>query len=137
MALAAGPTTAVALAAEPAAAVAAEVFAATQAAAAEVAFAPAAEPLPPLPRSRLSLSLVCSITQDYMQDPVVTADGQTYERAAIEQWMQQQQRRQLPPSSPLTGEPLEHTNLVPNVALRSLIRELLAHPPASTPAREA
>ena len=59
-----------------------------------------------------------------MRDPVVTADGQTYERAAIERWLECQQSRQLPSTSPLTGEPLEHTTLVPNIALRGLIHEM-------------
>ena len=57
----------------------------------------------------------CPITADYMTDPVVTSDGQTYERAAIERWLDRQRARQLPATSPLTGEALEHTQLVPNV----------------------
>jgi hypothetical protein len=68
---------------------------------------------------------VCPITQDLMADPVVTADGHTYEREAILRWLHKQQSCGLPCTSPLTGEPLEHINLVPNVALRGLIRELL------------
>ena len=35
-----------------------------------------------------------------MVDPVVTADGHTYERVAIEQWLQMHDM------SPMTGEPL-------------------------------
>jgi len=70
-------------------------------------------------------AFVCPITQDLMADPVVTADGHTYEREAILRWLHKQQSCGLPCTSPLTGEPLEHINLVPNVALRGLIRELL------------
>ena len=70
-------------------------------------------------------AFICPITQDLMSDPVVTADGQTYERVAIERWIHKQQSSQLPNTSPLTGAPLEHTNLVPNVVLRGMIRELL------------
>ena len=68
-----------------------------------------------------------------MRDPVVTADGQTYEREAIQDWLQQQQSRGLPPTSPITGEPLEHTSLVPNVALRGLIREAIARDQTNKP----
>ena len=52
-----------------------------------------------------------------MIDPVVTADGQTYEREAIEQWFSRKA------TSPLTGQPLQSTMLVPNAMARSLARE--------------
>jgi hypothetical protein len=80
---------------------------------------------PGLDANNLPGAFLCPITQEPMVDPVVTADGQTYEREAIQRWIEQQRRRQLPCTSPLTGEPLEHCKLVPNVALRGLIRELL------------
>jgi hypothetical protein len=48
----------------------------------------------------------------------MTADGQTYERAAIEEWFALGKR-----TSPLTGEELPSTNLLPNIALRKVIRE--------------
>ena len=54
-----------------------------------------------------------------MHDPVVTADGMTYERDAITRWLQSSL------NSPLTGQKLDHTRLTPNVALRGMIRELL------------
>ena len=44
-------------------------------------------------------SFVCPITQAVMEDPVMTADGHTYERAAIEQWLREHD------TSPNTGEP--------------------------------
>ena len=78
-----------------------------------------------LDANHLPGAFLCPITQEPMVDPVVTADGQTYEREAIQRWIEQQRNRQLPCTSPLTGEPLEHCKLVPNVALRGLIRELL------------
>jgi len=46
--------------------------------------------------------LLCPITAELMLDPVFTADGQTYERGAIERWLEEHD------TSPLTGEPLEH-----------------------------
>ena len=61
--------------------------------------------------------------------PQVTADGQTYERIAIENWLARQQAQQRPCTSPLTGEPLVHTHLVPNIVLRGMIREFLERHP--------
>ena len=57
---------------------------------------------------------ICPITQDLMQDPVVAADGNTYDRPAIEAWY----RRNL--TSPLTNMAVEDT-LIPNRMLRSEI----------------
>ena len=31
--------------------------------------------------------LVCPITQEVMEDPVITSDGHTFERSAIEAWL--------------------------------------------------
>jgi len=74
-------------------------------------------------------AFLCPITQDYMRDPVVTADGQTYEREAIQRWVEKQRARGLTCTSPITGEPLAHSVLVPNVALRGLIRDTLERRP--------
>ena len=60
---------------------------------------------------------ICPIMQDIFHDPVVTADGATYEREAIEQWLRSHD------TSPLTNEALPHRQLTPNVLVRSQIRE--------------
>merc|ERR1712216_1019869 len=52
-----------------------------------------------------------------MKDPVVTADGHSYERAAIEEGFQHQC------TSPLTGATLASKVLIPAHALRSAIEE--------------
>ena len=64
-------------------------------------------------------AFLCPLTLEPMQDPVVTCDGQTYERGAIEQWLRQSS------TSPLTGQQLPHLGLAPNVVLRGLIRDVL------------
>ena len=46
------------------------------------------------------------------------ADGFTYERSAIEQWLENHN------TSPKTGIELESKQLVPNYSLRSLIQDL-------------
>jgi hypothetical protein len=53
-----------------------------------------------------------------MQDPVVAADGYTYERSMIAAWLARGN-----PRSPLTNEPMESTALFPNHSLRSAIME--------------
>ena len=53
-----------------------------------------------------------------MVDPVFTSDGQTFERHAIERWLERHA------TSPLTGEPLEHRHLTPAVLLRGMCRKL-------------
>ena len=64
-------------------------------------------------------AFLCPLTLEPMQDPVVTCDGQTYERGAIEQWLAQSS------TSPLTGQQLPHLGLAPNVVLRGLICDAL------------
>ena len=58
----------------------------------------------------------CPITHEMMLDPVMCADGFTYERAAIQQWFETGQDR-----SPMTNKPLEHQHMIPNGALREII----------------
>ena len=59
----------------------------------------------------------CPITDDIMRHPVSTADGQTYERAAIEEWFERND------TSPATGAKLAQKTLTPNIALRQAIEE--------------
>ncbi|CAE7561801.1 PUB57 [Symbiodinium natans] len=61
----------------------------------------------------------CPITQDLMEDPVVAADGTSYERRAIQQWLRSHR------TSPLTNLPLASEDLIPNNALRSVIQEFV------------
>jgi serine/threonine protein kinase len=66
---------------------------------------------------------LCPITGELMEDPVVAADGHTYERAAIEQWFATGRR-----TSPKTNAVIE-ARLVPNTQLRILINEYRARHP--------
>lgn len=56
---------------------------------------------------------------DIMSEPVITADGQTYEKKAIECWLREHN------TSPLTNMALPHTHLTPNFALKKLIGDYL------------
>ena len=68
-------------------------------------------------------SFVDPITQDVLVDPVVTADGHSYSRGAIERWLASHN------TSPMTGAVLAHKHLSPNHALRSAIEEWRARRP--------
>ena len=63
-------------------------------------------------------SFCCSITMELMRDPVSTADGHTYERAAIARWFADGHT-----TSPKTGAALEHKSIIPNIALRHVTEE--------------
>jgi hypothetical protein len=65
--------------------------------------------------AQAELEFMCPILHERMKEPVVAADGHTYERQAIEKWMQ------LRNTSPMTGAPLQHRFLTKNFALRSII----------------
>jgi len=58
--------------------------------------------------------LVCPISLQLMVDPVIAADGHTYERANIEKWLS------LKSTSPMTNLPLNPKVLIPNLALKKL-----------------
>ena len=60
---------------------------------------------------------ICSLSLDVMNDPVVTADGFSYERVMIEEWFKERT------TSPLTNAILPNKNLVPNMLLRKQIME--------------
>ncbi|PRW44256.1 U-box domain-containing 17-like [Chlorella sorokiniana] len=68
------------------------------------------------------LGLACML----MRDPVVAADGSTYERAAIAAWIARQQAAGQAPCSPTTGLPLSHLVLNENRLARSMIAGLQA-----------
>ena len=59
----------------------------------------------------------CSITAARMEDPVIAADGFSYERVAIEKWFSNHT------TSPKTGEQLSSTDVLPNLTLLTLIKE--------------
>ena len=68
--------------------------------------------------ARTPLEVVCPITRQVMRDPVVAADGQSYERAAITAFLQAGNT-----TSPVSGQRLAHPGLVPNAALASAISD--------------
>merc|ERR1712226_635215 len=63
-------------------------------------------------------SFKCPITFEIMTDPVIcVGDGHTYEKSAITKWLEKNE------TSPLTGETLASTQLIPNHSIRKAIEE--------------
>ncbi|CAL8350869.1 unnamed protein product [Merluccius merluccius] len=59
---------------------------------------------------------LCPITRELMKEPVIAADGYSYEREAIDSWINSRNR-----SSPMTNLPLRTTLLTPNHTLKMAI----------------
>jgi hypothetical protein len=85
-------------------------------------------PAPPTPHhlsaappiANVPNEFICPISWEIMTDPVVCADGHSFERKEIENWLRRHPQN---PTNPLTGLPLPSTALVPNIGLRNLIQE--------------
>ena len=73
---------------------------------------------------KIRQEFLCPITHDLIRDPVVLADGFTYERSAIERWI-----KTIPPDSrcilsPMSGEMIQST-VLSNLTLKKLIQDLI------------
>ncbi|XP_071826181.1 WD repeat, SAM and U-box domain-containing protein 1-like isoform X2 [Apostichopus japonicus] len=62
---------------------------------------------------------LCPITRQIMTDPVIAADGFSYERDSIRSWLGTGNH-----TSPMTNAPLAHTNLTPNRSLKAIIQRI-------------
>lgn len=61
-------------------------------------------------------NMTCPISFNIFQDPVIAVDGHTYERKYIEDWFKASMK------SPMTGESLSSTFIIPNHTVRSIIK---------------
>lgn len=80
-------------------------------------------PIPLKKSFSVDKNFLCPITLAIMFNPVVAADGYTYEEEAIKQYLEKSN------ASPMTDAPLISTMLTPNFTLRSMIREFLTQHP--------
>ncbi len=67
----------------------------------------------------VSKSFLCPITGELYKDPVITADGETYERAAIVDWFQHGNNTSL-----YSGNVLPNNNLLQNKTIKGSINEI-------------
>lgn len=68
---------------------------------------------------QVSEVLCCPITHEPFKDPVVAADGVTYERSAIMNWLSKSN------TSPMSNTVLPNLHLHPNNLVKTLVEELL------------
>eukprot|EP00933_Yihiella_yeosuensis_P030758 TRINITY_DN2433_c1_g1_i2.p1 TRINITY_DN2433_c1_g1~~TRINITY_DN2433_c1_g1_i2.p1 ORF type:complete len:455 (+),score=62.54 TRINITY_DN2433_c1_g1_i2:64-1365(+) len=68
-------------------------------------------------------SFICPISHEIMNDPVLTVDGQGYDRASIEAWFRSCRGQVF--TSPLTGVHLPSRELIDNFPLRHAIEQYL------------
>ncbi len=89
-----------------------------------IRFPPPLELPPSMVLSELALEvpsyLVCPITGELMAEPVMTADGHTYERKAVQKWFDDGNF-----TSPITNLPLQELTLRPNFGLRGAIEAFI------------
>lgn len=71
----------------------------------------------PVPVPVIPNCFICCIGYEVMVDPVICADGHSYERVHIEAWLSNSS------TSPKTNLILPHKNLIPNLALKEAIME--------------
>ncbi|NWX87436.1 WSDU1 protein, partial [Nothoprocta pentlandii] len=67
---------------------------------------------------------LCPITRELMKEPVIAADGYSYEKEALENWLSSKRR-----SSPMTNLPLPSLLLTPNRSLKTAISRWLESQP--------
>ena len=80
--------------------------------------ATAAEDTPAPESKQIPERLCCPISLELMVRPVIAADGHTYDRSSIEDWLARGNT-----TSPTTGAPLEHLHLADNHLVRSMVSE--------------
>lgn len=72
----------------------------------------------------ISEHCLCLIEKYVMTDPVLAADGQTYQRESFLEWL-----RIVKSKSPLTGDILPYTTLYENIFANNVIRYFLERRP--------
>lgn len=70
-------------------------------------------------KEKIPQDFYCPITQMLFVDPVVAADGNTYEREAIEFWLKDHEK------SPLTNIKLKNKELTKNTVLKKLMNDFV------------
>jgi hypothetical protein len=69
-------------------------------------------------QTEVEFDYLCPISKEVMTDPVVAADGQTYQRQNIEEWLRRGNRK-----SPLNGSDLSHTIITSNIFAKKVIEK--------------
>lgn len=99
----------------------------TSKAAEAVAYVPTGAPVIPKASTGNTTKYVCALTGNTMKNPVTSPYGHTYEKEAIEQYIATKG-----PSCPITGKPLNVSDLQPNKALQNEIMQEVIRESMST-----
>ena len=73
-----------------------------------------------IPLTDLEFEITCPLSLEIMEDPVIAADGHTYEREMIKRWFNENRRKEYI-KSPATGKNLSDRRLIPNQAIKKVI----------------
>jgi len=79
------------------------------------------------PSPLIPTEFICPISRELMRDPVVAADGRTYERECIELWLLDHD------VSPMYNQRMAHRLVVPNTNLRILMTDFFEKHPELMP----
>ena len=71
--------------------------------------------------AKIPVEYLCRLSKQLMNDPVICADGETYEKTVIEEWIQEHTKMKKKLISPVTGEEMQHPFLTPNFSIKTLI----------------
>ncbi|KAL3131854.1 hypothetical protein ABBQ38_007567 [Trebouxia sp. C0009 RCD-2024] len=72
-----------------------------------------------LRRHAIPYLLCCPLTKELLKEPMIAADGYTYEKHAFQEWLKQHN------NSPVTGKPLHDASMLPNFAIVALVESNL------------
>jgi hypothetical protein len=72
-----------------------------------------------MPKVQTPEDYSCPITHQLMVDPVLASDGHTYEREAINKWLEKNN------TSPMNNTVLQHKYLAPNLFAKTIIEQFL------------
>eukprot|EP01040_Poterioochromonas_malhamensis_P014361 gene14361-15888_t len=92
-----------------------------------------------MPRSialndEISHKFIDPISLDLMEDPVMAADGHSYDRQTITNWFSTQRAEGQPITSPRTNLRLENDTLIPNASLKREMEIFIAYTSSIRPA---
>jgi len=68
-------------------------------------------------KDKIPTEMLCPITGEIFFDPVMTDDGHSYEKLAIQCWLRDYD------SSPVTKGTLKSKTLIPNILLKKLVND--------------
>lgn len=76
-------------------------------------------------KKTLPHELLCPVTMNLFETPVIAEDGHTYEKDVILEWIRQSEVRGVEALSPVCRSPISRDGLIPNVLLVSVLADAI------------